>query len=128
MLISLAPRLTLAATLEEKVESLEIIVEQQQKQIDQLSKEKKTSASPFKNDKVMVTLYGQLNRALLFVDDGNDNELYNVDNDNSSTRFGLNGTAKAFEGITLGTKVEMEYQANASNKVNQLEHLELTKD
>lgn len=41
------------------------------------------------NDKVSVTLYGQLNRAVLYTNDGEGDSWYFVDNDNSSTRIGM---------------------------------------
>ena len=46
-------------------------------------------------DKVSVQLYGQINRALLYADDGNESKLYFVDNKNSSTRFGFNAKARS---------------------------------
>jgi len=70
-------------------------------------------------DKVDVQLYGQINRALLYADDGNDSYLYHVDNDVSGTRFGMKAKAKASEGLTVGAKFEVEIQSNASNNVNQ---------
>lgn len=71
-------------------------------------------------DKAMVQLYGQVNRAILYADDGDTSALYQVDNDNSSTRVGLNGKAKG-DGLTVGSKFEVELQSNASNKVSQEE-------
>ena len=119
LVLLLFPGLVMAASLEEKVESLEKTVVQQQEQIDALTKEQESSGSLFKNDKVMISLYGQINRAVLVANDGNDTEFYSVDNAQSSTRFGLKGEAKAFDGITLGTWLEMEYRVNPSSKVNQ---------
>ncbi len=109
--LMLIPGLVFAATLEEKVESLE-------KKVEELSKEK-GSMTTFKNDKVMVNLYGQINMAVLGVDDGNQRETYIVDNDHSSSRFGLNAKTTALQGATLGGRAEFEYQNNPSNKVNQ---------
>ena len=71
-------------------------------------------------DKVSVNLYGQVNRAMLWAGDGDSNNLFHVDNDNSSTRFGLNGKAANMLGdVSLGTKMEFEFQHNPSNAVNQ---------
>ncbi len=70
-------------------------------------------------DKVSVQLYGQVDRAFLAADDGNSSDYYFVDNDNSSTRVGLLGEAKVNDDITIGTRMEFEYQSNASNEVNQ---------
>jgi predicted porin len=70
-------------------------------------------------DKVSVQLYGQVNRAFLAADDGDSSDYYFVDNDNSSSRIGLIGESKVNDDITIGTRMEFEYQSNASNVVNQ---------
>jgi predicted porin len=72
-----------------------------------------------KSDKVSVELYGQVNRAFLAADDGNSSDYYFVDNDNSSSRIGLLGEAKVNDDLTIGTRMEFEYQSNPSNVVNQ---------
>jgi hypothetical protein len=66
-----------------------------------------------------VQLYGQVDRAFLAADDGNSSDYYFVDNDNSSTRAGLLGEAKVNDDLTIGTRMEIEYQSNPSNLVNQ---------
>jgi len=70
-------------------------------------------------DKVSVQLYGQVNRAFLAADDGDSSDYYFVDNDNSSSRIGLIGESKVNDDITIGTRMEFEYQSNPSNLVNQ---------
>ena len=72
-----------------------------------------------KGDKVSVELYGQVDRAFLAADDGNSSDYYFVDNDNSSSRIGLLGEAKVNDDLTIGTRMEFEYQSNPSNMVNQ---------
>ena len=69
-------------------------------------------------DVVEVKLYGQVNRALMYGDNGNDSELFHVDNDNSSTRLGLNGKAKINDNFSTGIKFEAEWQYNPSNGVS----------
>ena len=71
------------------------------------------------SDKVSVQLYGQVNRAVLYTDDGDDDYFYHVDNDNSSTRIGLLGKGQVNSDIQAGTKIEVEFQSNDSNVVNQ---------
>jgi len=71
------------------------------------------------NPKANVKIYGQVNKAVLFSDDGDDENLYLVDNDNSSTRVGLLATIKPSHRVEVGSKIEVEYQTNASNEVNQ---------
>lgn len=71
------------------------------------------------NDKVSLALYGQVNRAVMFADDGEDSEVYHVDNDNSSTRIGLKGSAKGNDDLTAGFKFEVEFEGNSSSSVSQ---------
>jgi predicted porin len=68
-----------------------------------------------------MKVYGQVDRALLYVDDGNETTLFNVDNSNSSTRFGLDAKATMENGLTAGAKFEAEFQSNASTDVNQIQ-------
>lgn len=70
-------------------------------------------------DKVSVQLYGQVNRAVMVADDGDSSDYYFVDNDSSSSRIGLLGEAKVNDDLTIGTRLEFEYQSNPSNVVNQ---------
>ncbi len=134
---------------EEMIKRMEKIIHQQQAQIEAQSKAieelyqqvqelsaiqkqqavaatstVKTAATPpsvvsSKSDKVAVKLYGQVNRAFLYSDDGNSSDYYIVDNDNSSSRIGLLGTVKVNDDATVGTWMEFEYQSNPSNEVNQ---------
>lgn len=70
------------------------------------------------NDKVDVRLYGQINRAVMYADDGNEQKVFHVDNDNSSTRLGLKPKVSVNDSLTVGGKFEVEWQANPSNKVS----------
>lgn len=64
------------------------------------------------------TLYGQLNRAGMTVRDGHQTSFYSVDNDASSSRLGVKGSMK-HDGLTVGGKLEVEYEAASSAKVSQ---------
>jgi hypothetical protein len=66
---------------------------------------------------VEVKLSGQINRAMIWADNGNDSELFHVDNDNSSTRFRLTGE-QDLGSIKAGVVWENEFQSNASNNVD----------
>lgn len=70
------------------------------------------------SDKVSTTLYGQVNRAVMYGDDGYQDKFFHVDNDNSSTRVGLKGEVAATEALTIGSVLEVEWQDNASNEVS----------
>ena len=70
---------------------------------------------------------GQVNRAVMFVEDGyapgylgvrSSSEFYHVDNRNSPSRFHVGGTQRVMEGWTAGALVEMGVLSNPSNQVN----------
>jgi hypothetical protein len=72
---------------------------------------------------VVVELYGQANRAFLTVDDGFRTSFNNVDNDSSSTRFGMRGRAPIINNdLTFGANIELEIQSNPSNVINQFDN------
>ncbi len=68
---------------------------------------------------VDVKMYGQVNKALMGYDDGANTDFAVVDNDNSSTRFGLKGEQKLDNGLTASVLIEMESQSNPSNSTTQ---------
>ena len=65
-----------------------------------------------------VKLSGQVNRAVMWADNGKDTSVLNVDNDNSSTRFSLTGSEQVNDSVTVGVVWENEFQSNASNNVD----------
>ena len=66
-------------------------------------------------NRVMLSLSGQVDRALLYGDDGHSSNLRNVDNNNSSTRFRIVGEAAPFADNTVaGINLETEIRANSS--------------
>jgi len=67
---------------------------------------------------LQVELSGQVNRAIMHADDGIDSDLFNVDNDNSSTRFRFKGTQAINASTKAGVTFEVEYQSNPSNAVS----------
>lgn len=71
------------------------------------------------NDKVSLKLYGQVNRGLLYIDDGSTQEVFHVDNDHSSTRIGLAGNVKATDDLNIGAKIEVQMESNSTANVNQ---------
>lgn len=70
------------------------------------------------NRKVSLTVYGHVNTAILFWDDGRDSDTYVVDSDQSSTRFGFKGNARINPNLMAGYHIEVEFQSAASNLVN----------
>jgi len=74
------------------------------------------------NRVVSVQLYGQVNRALMYWDDGVDEDVYVVDNDMSSSRIGLTGTGQLKPGYIAGFRAEWNIQEADVSAVNQIEH------
>jgi len=110
--------------LQEVQQQLEQLKQQQQKtgeQVRQAVEQPRLPAGVAKsgNKRVQLTVSGQINRAVLFTDDGDRQDAFFVDNDNSSTRVRLVGKARATEELTVGTLFEVEFQSNPSNVVNQ---------
>jgi hypothetical protein len=65
-------------------------------------------------NRVALSLSGQVNRALLYGNDGHDSKLRQVDNNNSSTRFRIVGEAKPFDEVVAGMNLELEVRPNSS--------------
>ncbi len=72
-----------------------------------------------RGDKVSAKIYGQVNRGVLYVNDGENKEFIHVDNDNSSTRLGLSGSAKLNDDFSVGTKIEVQFESNSTASVSQ---------
>lgn len=70
------------------------------------------------NDSMSLTLSGQVNRGLLYADDGTNSGITHVDNDNSSTRFRLIGKGTFNEDITVGTQIEVQMESNSTANIN----------
>ncbi len=73
------------------------------------------------NKKVSVTLYGQVNKAILFWDDGHERGTYTVDNNYESSRFGVKGSAKITGDWSGGYRLEIETTEANSAKLNQFD-------
>ncbi len=61
------------------------------------------------NRKVSVKLSGQVNRAILHWDDDTDSDTLFVDNEMSSTRFRITGSASISPGRTAGFRIEADW-------------------
>ena len=70
---------------------------------------------------VDVNLYGQINKGVLWSDDGNSSKAYFVDNSNSQSRLGLNASVSPREGFSVGGKIEYGIKSNATSDVSQLD-------
>lgn len=68
---------------------------------------------------IKLKVSGQVNRAMLFTDDGNNSDTFFVDNANSSTRFRFTGSGDLDSDTSLGFVIETQIQSNSSTDVNQ---------
>jgi len=71
------------------------------------------------NRVVSLQLYGQVNRALMYWDDGVEEDVYNIDNDHSSSRLGFRGTGSLKPGWTVGYDVQWNVQVGDSLAISQ---------
>ncbi len=69
-------------------------------------------------NRVKLTLSGQINRGVLFADNGEDSEIFHVDNDNSSTRLRLIGTGQLTDDISVGTQIEVQFESNSTAAIS----------
>jgi hypothetical protein len=67
---------------------------------------------------VDLKISGQINRAILWADNGHDDEHWFVDNDNSSSRFRFTGSNDFDNNFSVGFVWEVEQQSNSSNKLD----------
>ena len=71
------------------------------------------------NQNVSVTIYGNVNKAVLFWDDGHEKGTYTVDNNYQDTRFGFTGSAKIKGDWSSGYVMEAETRNALSSRVSQ---------
>jgi hypothetical protein len=65
--------------------------------------------------RLFLTMYGQIDRALLFWNDGFDKGTHGVDNQTSSSRFGFAGQATIKPGWTAGYRLELDIGTPSSS-------------
>lgn len=71
------------------------------------------------NRKVSLEVSGQINEALMFWDDGEENNAYVVTNDNSRSRFRFKGKAKITSDLEAGYLLEIGVRGANSKRVTQ---------
>ncbi len=104
--------------MQQKIGGVVATVEQKadKKEVEELAGGSSVITSKFEN--VNVSLYGQINRGVLFADNGDSSKTYFVDNANSSTRMGFDVAVGVNEDFTVGGKIEYEFRSNMSSAVN----------
>jgi hypothetical protein len=85
------------------------MLEAKQEQLEEKTAETRPESRPAAPDKggVKLTVSGQVNRGVLFVDNGDTSDIFHVDNDNSSTRLRFVGTGTLTEDVTVGSQIEV---------------------
>ena len=73
------------------------------------------------NRRVSLRLSGHVNRAVMWFNDGQESNVYSVDNDNSNTRIRLEGSAKIRNDMSAGFYIEWAMQTASSYGVTQVE-------
>lgn len=71
------------------------------------------------SDKVKLAISGQVNRAVMMADDGQETDVFHVDNDHSSTRVRFVGEGKPTEELTVGAQIEVQMESNSSAAISQ---------
>lgn len=67
---------------------------------------------------VELEVSGQVNRAVMAVDDGEDTETFFVDNTNSSSRFRFSAAGELTDTIEAGALFEVEFESNPGSAVS----------
>lgn len=73
------------------------------------------------SDKVQLQLSGDVNRAVMYADDGLEDKVFHVDNSHSETKIGLSGEVSATDCLTAGSNLEFKWQDNPSRGVSMAE-------
>ncbi len=71
------------------------------------------------NRKVSLTVSGRVHQAVLFWDDGFENNAYVVGNENDQTAFSITGEAEISKDVTAGYELEIQVDDNTSDGVDQ---------
>lgn len=132
LLMAAAPS-ALAQEVDPRIEALERQVEGLQRQLrelrgDMIEQQQQAATVEIPEEVVesggsglRLSISGQVNRGILVGDDGEDTNVFFVDNDNSSTRLRFVGEADVSEDFTVGTNIEVEMESNSTASVNQNE-------
>ncbi len=95
-----------------RLQELEVKQEQLEEKADEVGVDTRNVISGKQG--VKLTVSGQVNRGLLYVDNGDQDDLFHVDNDNSSTRVRFVGTGALTEDITVGSQIEVQFESNST--------------
>ena len=99
----------------QRLQELETKQDQSEKRADEVGVDTRNVISGKQG--VKLTVSGQVNRGLLYVDNGDQDDLFHVDNDNSSTRVRFVGTGALTEDITVGSQIEVQFESNSTASI-----------
>jgi hypothetical protein len=121
-----------AAQEDPRIEQLQRQIEELQRQLDELRGEVENRMPPppleppdavqpvvSGADRIRLTISGQVNRALLFSEDGEQAKVFFVDNDHASSRIRLEAAGELTEDVTVGAVIEAELRSNSTQLVSQ---------
>jgi hypothetical protein len=100
--------------MEQLQQRLQKLESKQQETAEEVKKVVEPAVHPDKD--VRLELSGRINQGVLFADNGEESDLFVVDNDNSGSRFGLNGEAD-FGDWTTGTEIVVSLEVNSTDEV-----------
>ena len=71
-------------------------------------------------ERIFLSLSGQINRGILYYDDGDTSDVLHVDNDNSSTRVRMVGKGQVTDDVAIGAQIEVQMESNSTAAINQM--------
>ncbi len=77
-----------------------------------------TGTTPLTVDKINFTVYGQVNRAVTFADNGADSDTLFVDNTNSGSRVRIVGKTKLGINSSAGINIETQFEDNKGSALD----------
>jgi len=108
-----------------EIDDLKALVQKLSQRVNELEqRQESTAVADTKSvssgsEKVKLSISGQVNRGILYADDGAQSDLHHVDNDASSTRIRFIGEAKPNEKMTVGAAMEVQFESNSTATVSQ---------
>ncbi len=66
---------------------------------------------------IQLKISGQVNRSILYGDNGNDDEIFYTDSDNSGTRFRFVASGRLNDDVTAGATIELQFESNSSTDI-----------
>ena len=77
------------------------------------------SSTALAGNAIDAEIYGQVNKGIMFYDDGQSTEFNVVDNNNARTKFGFSGEQALDNGLTASVLFEVDAVSNNSNAITQ---------